>query len=62
MNDNSLGNANRPDKCRSCYVELEFITHPSVDKLLISGPNALQNRGLLMDNLAKTMADYLETI
>lgn len=62
MNDNSLGNANRPDKCRSCYVELEFITNPSVDKLLISGPNALQNRGLLMDNLAKTVADYLETI
>ena len=36
MNDQSLGNQNRPDKCRSCYVELEFITNPKVDKLLIS--------------------------
>lgn len=60
MNDNSLGNTNRPVMCRSCYVELEFITNPTVDKLLISGASALQNRQVIMDNLAKTIVDYLE--
>ena len=60
MDDGSLGNTNRPNKCRSCYVELEFISNPGVDKLLISGPQAIQNRQVVMGNLAKTMADYLE--
>ena len=59
MDDESLGNTNRPDKCRSCYVELEFISNPDVDKLLISGPKAIQNRNLVMGNLAQTMVDYL---
>ena len=62
LNDNSLGNANRPDKCRACYVELEFISNQRVDQLLISGPNAMQNRRLVMRNLADTIIDYLETI
>ena len=62
MNDNSLGNKNRPDKCRSCYVELEFITNPKVDKLLISGPDAVKNRGVVMGNLAKRLVDYMETM
>ena len=62
MDDGSLGNTNRPDKCRACYVELEFISNPGVDKLLISGPQAIQNRQLVMGNLAKTMVDYLQTM
>ena len=62
MNDAHLGNASRPDKCRSCYVELEFITNPTVDKLLISGAEAAQNRQAIMDNLAKTIVKYMETI
>jgi N-acetylmuramoyl-L-alanine amidase len=63
INDENLGNANRPDKCRSCYVELEFITNPTVDDLLVSGSNgsnAIQNRQTIMSNLAKTLVDYLE--
>jgi N-acetylmuramoyl-L-alanine amidase len=62
MNDNSLGNQNRPKMCRSCYVELEYITNPGVETLLISGPEAAQNRALVMGNLAEVMVDYLETI
>jgi N-acetylmuramoyl-L-alanine amidase len=62
MNDTSLGNQTRPDKCRSCYVELEFISNPAVDRLLISGPEAIQNRQLVMGNLAKTLTDYLEKL
>lgn len=60
INDINLGNENRTVKCRSCYVELEFITNPTVDDLLISGSKALQNRQLIMDNLAKTLVEYLE--
>lgn len=62
IDDNSLGNASRPVKCRSCYVELEFITNPTVDKLIISGVSAVPNRQLIMDNLAKTLVDYLVKI
>jgi N-acetylmuramoyl-L-alanine amidase len=62
MNDTSLGNKNRPDMCRSCYVELEYISNPKVDKLLISGPDAIQNRQVVMGNLAKRLVDYLETM
>jgi N-acetylmuramoyl-L-alanine amidase len=62
LNDTSLGNKNRPDKCRSCYVELEFISNPKVDNLLISGAEAAQNRGLVMGNLANTLVNFLETM
>ena len=43
-------------------MELEFITNKRVDKLLVSGPDALQNRQLVMGNLAATLIDYLEEI
>lgn len=62
LRDDRLGNLNRVKKCRACYVELEFITNERVDRLLISGPNALQNQRLVMKNLASTMVDYLEQI
>jgi len=61
LDDTNLGNPGRPKKCRACYIELEFISNPDVDALLISGPQAMQNRKLVMGNLAKTLADYLET-
>lgn len=62
MNDKSLGNQDRTVMCRSCYVELEYITNPRVDQLLVSGPSAIQNRKVVMGNLAKTFADYLEKL
>jgi N-acetylmuramoyl-L-alanine amidase len=61
IKDEHLGNQNGHVKCRACYVELEFITNPKVDELLVSGPNAEQNRGVVMGNLAKTMVEYLES-
>lgn len=60
LDDTNLGNHGRPKKCRACYIELEFISNPDVDKLLISGPKAMQNRKLVMGNLAKTLTEYLE--
>ncbi len=62
LKDEHLGNLSGSHKCRACYVELEFITNPRVDKLLISGPDAQQNRRLVMGNLAATLVDYLEEI
>jgi N-acetylmuramoyl-L-alanine amidase len=62
LNDNSLGNAGRPEKCRACYVELEFISNPAVEQQLISGPNAIPNRQLVMRNLAAAIIEYLQTI
>jgi N-acetylmuramoyl-L-alanine amidase len=61
LDDTNLGNPGRPKKCRACYVELEFISNPDVDRQLISGPNAMKNRKLVMGNLAKTLVNYLET-
>ncbi|HEU0253797.1 MAG TPA: N-acetylmuramoyl-L-alanine amidase [Pyrinomonadaceae bacterium] len=62
LNDNSLGNAGRPEKCRACYIELEFISNKRVDELLVSGSNASQNKRLVMRNLAATLIEYLEKI
>lgn len=62
LKDEHLGNLSGSHKCIACYVELEFITNPRVDKLLISGPDALANRRLVMGNLAATLVDYLEEI
>lgn len=52
LNDISLGNDRRQTPCRAAYIEAEFITNPSVDKLLISGPNAVRNRTAAMAAVA----------
>lgn len=62
LKDQHLGNLNGSHKSRACYVELEFITNQRVDRLLVSGPDAPQNRRLVMGNLASTLVDYLEDI
>lgn len=61
LNDHSMGNDTLNPRCRAAYVELEFITNPGVEKQLISGPNAMANRELLLGNLADKMLDYLST-
>lgn len=62
IKDEHLGNLNGSHKCRACYVELEFITNQRVDRVLVSGPDAQQNRQVVMGNLAATLVDYLEEI
>lgn len=52
LNDISLGNDRRTIPCRAAYIEAEFISNPSVDKLLISGPRAVQNRTAAMAAVA----------
>lgn len=57
LNDVSLGNAGRPDKCLAAYFEVEFITNPTVEKLLISGPKAKTNQRTVMASVAKAMLE-----
>jgi N-acetylmuramoyl-L-alanine amidase len=48
-------NASRPKKCRSAYIEAEFITNPTVEKVLISGPGAAANRQKVAASVAKAL-------
>jgi N-acetylmuramoyl-L-alanine amidase len=61
IHDSSMGTATLNPRCRAAYLELEFITNPSVETNLISGPNALANRQTLLGDLADEMLTYIET-
>lgn len=62
LNDKNLGNNQRPDPCRAAYIEAEFITNKAVDKLLISGPDAIANRTKAMGAVAKACLDQMRAI
>jgi N-acetylmuramoyl-L-alanine amidase len=55
LNDVSLGNVGNPKKCLAAYFEVEFITNPTVETLLISGPAAAPNRIKVLAPVAKAM-------
>lgn len=59
LRDSDLSAPGTNPQCRAAYVELEFITNNGVEKLLISGPNALDNRRKVMADLAKTIRSYM---
>ena len=59
LNDKLLGNHLRTRKCVAAYVEAEFITNPRVDKLLVSGGDAIDNRTRVMSELAKAIRAYM---
>jgi len=59
LNDLSLGNDTLNPKCRSAYVELEFITNQRVEDQLISGPDAMANRRQVLGDLADKILVYM---
>jgi N-acetylmuramoyl-L-alanine amidase len=61
LKDADLGNTASNALCRSAYMELEFISNLAVDRLLISGPNAIANRTEVMAQLAKDIRAYMRT-
>jgi N-acetylmuramoyl-L-alanine amidase len=61
LRDSDLSAPGTNPKCRAAYVELEFITNNGVEKLLISGPNALDNRRKVMADLATTIRSYMRS-
>ena len=49
-------------KCLGAYYEVEFITNPTVENLLISGPKAAANRTAVMASVAKAMLAQVRTM
>jgi len=41
------------------YIEAEFISNPKVDKILISGPDAVANRTEVMASVATAILNFL---
>ncbi|NEJ15739.1 hypothetical protein GR211_00020 [Rhizobium leguminosarum] len=62
LNDHNLGNDERRDPCRAAYIEAEFITNPSVERLLISGPDSINNRTLAMRAVADAVLQQMRQI
>ena len=62
LNDNLLGNHKRVNKCVAAYIELEFITNPKVETLIVSGPDAIANRKTIMAELAKGVRKQMKVI
>ncbi|MGO6757244.1 N-acetylmuramoyl-L-alanine amidase [Rhizobium ruizarguesonis] len=62
LNDHNLGNDERRDPCRAAYIEAEFITNPSVERLLISGPDAVSNRTLVMGAVANAVLEQMRAL
>ena len=62
LNDVSSGNTTRASKCSAAYVEAEFISNPTVERVLISGPGAAANRQKVLASVAKAMLEHLRTM
>lgn len=62
LNDVSLGNVGKTRKCLAAYFEVEFITNPKVDTLLISGPAAAANQARVMGSVARAMLAQIRTM
>jgi N-acetylmuramoyl-L-alanine amidase len=61
LRDSDLTAPGTTPSCRSAYVELEFITNNAVEKLLISGPEAIPNRRRVMADLAGMIRTYMRS-
>ncbi len=59
LNDRALGNAGRATPAVAALAEIEFITHPAVDRLIVSGAQAAANRQALAAPLAEAIRGYL---
>jgi N-acetylmuramoyl-L-alanine amidase len=59
LKDSDLGNTPGHATCVSAYIEAEFISNPKVDKILISGPDAVANRTKVMGSVATAIRNFL---
>ena len=62
LSDTNLGNskiASVAKMCKAALVEFEFITNPTVEEKLVSGPDVLDNREKLLAEVAKAIRKYL---
>lgn len=59
LDDAALGNTAANPRCVSAYIEAEYISNPKVDKILISGPDAIANRTQVMASVATAIRGFL---
>ena len=59
LNPRSLGNAGHARPCVAALAEIEFITHPAVDRLIVSGAEAVAHRQAVAAPLADAIRRYL---
>lgn len=62
LNDVSSGNTTRAKKCSAAYIEAEFITNPTVERVLISGPGAAANRQKVLASVAGAMLAHIRAM
>ena len=55
-----LGNEGHMPKSRSCLAEIEYITNPSVETALISGPDAATTRRDLSDSFGDAILEDIK--
>jgi N-acetylmuramoyl-L-alanine amidase len=60
LNDKNLGNDKVENMCRAGYLEVEFISNPAVENLLVSGPDAIANRTKVMAAVAKAIRAHMK--
>jgi N-acetylmuramoyl-L-alanine amidase len=60
LNDKHLGRRPGAPRAVAALAELEFITNPKVDRLIVSGPEAVANRARVAGELAKALRLYLK--
>ncbi|TVV69534.1 N-acetylmuramoyl-L-alanine amidase [Sphingomonas solaris] len=59
LNDRALGNIGRAVPAVAALAEIEFITHPAVDRLLAGGGGATARRRAVAVPLAEAIRGYL---
>lgn len=59
LNPHSLGNAGRARPCAAALAEVEFITHPAVDRLIVAGSEAAARRRVVAEQLATAIRGWL---
>ena len=59
LNDRALGNVGRAKPAVAALMEMEFITHPAVDRLIVSGADAAAHRAAIAAPLATAIRGWL---
>lgn len=62
LNDKNLGNDRVAKKCRAALMEVEYITNPKVEALIVSGPNAIANRTKIMAAVAGAIRTHMKAM
>jgi N-acetylmuramoyl-L-alanine amidase len=62
LDDANLGNDQVTKMCRAALMEVEYITNPDVEALLVSGPDVIANRTKIMAALATAIRGHMKAM